>query len=209
MLVCLLGAFVTKTFTVLFSTFWLLFITSFIGTSISDENQAKNIYTLVMLISVFLGVITMPVVGMFADRVMPAFTLPIAFLVRAVACTMFMFIESPNGWYSYVTAVFLVVGTVFENVTVDAVLMRNTDREIRGLVFGCAIAIGMFGQLVFSIAAGFAYDEISVYSPFALCGMLDLSFGLTMIVCGLCGCLKDDISMREAKRRIGDTQRAL
>ena len=65
--VCLVGAMVTKLFSVLFSTFWLLFISSFIGTQIASPDEAKKIYSNVMIASVVLGVITIPLVGKFAD----------------------------------------------------------------------------------------------------------------------------------------------
>ena len=53
----------TKLYTVLFSTFWLLFVSSFIGTKLENKEQAQKIYSDVMLVSVVLSLLTIPLVG--------------------------------------------------------------------------------------------------------------------------------------------------
>lgn len=56
---------------VLFSTFWLLFITSFVGTEIATVDDAKIIYSNVMIVSVVFGVLLMPFLGKVVDVVNP------------------------------------------------------------------------------------------------------------------------------------------
>ena len=70
-MICFVGATITKLYSVLFSTFWMLFISSFIGTQIATPDDAKTIYSSVMLVSVFLGVVTIPLVGKYADTLNP------------------------------------------------------------------------------------------------------------------------------------------
>jgi MFS-type transporter involved in bile tolerance (Atg22 family) len=62
---------VTKLYTVLFSTFWLLFVSSFIGTKLENKEQAQKIYSDVMLVSVVLSLLTIPLVGKVVDMFNP------------------------------------------------------------------------------------------------------------------------------------------
>lgn len=123
-----IGCSITKLYAILFSTFWLLFITSFIGTKIADANQAKTIYANVMMVSVVLGVLFTPIVGKLADRINPQFMLPVSFMARFLAIVCFMFVKDPSSAYGYVVSVLLVLGTVMESVTVDVFLLRNADK---------------------------------------------------------------------------------
>jgi len=143
--VCFIGCGITKLYAILFSTFWLLFITSFIGTKIKDVDQAKTIYSNVMMVSVVLGVLLVPVVGKMADRISPVFMLPFAFLTRAAAVVMFCYIRDPSSIYSYCVSVSLVLGTVLENITVDVYLLRTAQKEIRGILYGIAVSCGYLG----------------------------------------------------------------
>lgn len=61
----------TKLYTVLFSTFWLLFVSSFIGTKLENKEQAQKIYSDVMLVSVVLSLLTIPLVGKVVDMFNP------------------------------------------------------------------------------------------------------------------------------------------
>jgi hypothetical protein len=58
---------------------------------------------------------------------------------------MFLFIEKPNSYFSYIVSVLLVLGTVMENVTVDCLLLRNAEKEIRGVIYGAATSCGFIG----------------------------------------------------------------
>lgn len=97
------------------------------------------------MVSVVLGVLLVPLVGKLADVIDPRCILPTAFLGRCGAIVMFLFVEDPSGLYSYVVSVLLVLGTVMENVTVDVILLRNADKQIRGVIYGIAISAGYLG----------------------------------------------------------------
>jgi len=140
------GCGVTKLYNILFSTFWLLFIQSFYPNDSSDDyKEAKIIYSNVMMVSVVFGVLLVPVCGKIADTCNPQYVLPIAFFSRTISISLFWFIVSPSGYYSYAVSVLLVLCTVMENVTVDCLLLRNADREIRGVIYGAATSCGYIG----------------------------------------------------------------
>ena len=135
-ILCWVGSLITKTYAVLFSTFWLLFILSYKGDTIEDDEAAQTIYQEVMIVSVLCGVAFVPLVGRFTDKVNPQITIPTAFAVRSSACFCFYFIEDPAGLYAYFVSIWLVLGTLMETVSIDALLLRNADREIRGVLYG-------------------------------------------------------------------------
>ena len=124
LIVCFVGSSVTKLYSVLFSNFWLLFITSFIGTTVKDELQAAHIYKYCMMVSVVVGCALMPFAGKFADSVRPSITLPVAFLFRASACIAFRFIKNPGGIYAYIVSIFLVTATGCETICLDTLIYR-------------------------------------------------------------------------------------
>ena len=98
-----------------------------------------------MIVSVVLGILIVPVVGKLSDKYTPKILLPLAFLVRFIGVVMFMFIKNPKSIYAYCVSVFLVMGTAMENVLVDCLLLRNAEREIRGVLYGTAVACGYIG----------------------------------------------------------------
>lgn len=116
------------------------------------------IYSNVMVVSVVLGVCMVPLVGKAVDACNPKWVLPFGFFCRFGAIVMFMFIKSPSGIYSYCVSVLLVLCTVIENVTVDSLILRNADKEIRGVIYGAGSACGYFGMLVFSLVGGILFD---------------------------------------------------
>jgi MFS family permease len=177
---------VTRTYTILFSTFWLLYILSFIPSGkVESIKQAESIYQYVMIVSVVCGVAFVPIVGKLADNVNPQIMLPTACLVRMSSCVGFYFIDDPTSYFAYFISIMLVLGTLMEGVCNDAVLFRNADREIRGVIFGTSTAFGFTGQFVFSLVGGYLYDEVGPKWPFMLVGACDLTL---FVITALLGC---------------------
>lgn len=115
---------ITKLYLVLFSTFWLLFISSFIGTKIDTADEAKIIYSNVMVVSVVLGVACAYWVGKAIDCINPQVMIPIGFYLRLLSIILFMFIQDPNSIYSYGVSVLLVIGSLFEGMCSETLLLR-------------------------------------------------------------------------------------
>jgi len=107
-----------------------------------------------MIVSVVFGILLVPICGKIADTCNPKIVLPFAFFSRACVIGMFTFIKEPNGYYAYSISVLLVLTTAMENVTVDCLLLRNADRQIRGVIFGAGTSCGFIGCLIFSLVGG-------------------------------------------------------
>lgn len=136
---------VTRLYYVMFSTFWVLYLTSFVGTIFKDDEEVSDAYANLMLCSVTVAIAFSPCIGIFIDRVSPCITIPTAFLLRAIAVGLFHFIEDPTHVYAYVVGTLLVFGTTCEQICSDGILMRNAEREIRGVIYGTAVACGYAG----------------------------------------------------------------
>ncbi len=186
----------TKLYTVMFSTFWLLFISSFIGTKIGSARDAQNIYSNVMMASVILGTVSIPLVGRFADKCNPQFSLPIAFFVRLITIVMFFWIDDPSDIYCYCTSCAMILGTIMENMTVDCLLLRKADPKIRGVLYSTAVAFGYCGLFVFSLVGGLLFDAYGPYMPFVFVGALDLVFGVSISLLAYFGVVKNDLEIK-------------
>lgn len=90
----------------------------------------------------------------------------------------------------------LVLGTLFEGVTLETVLMRNASPNIRGLLMSAYTAFGYLGQLVFSIVGGILFDRYGPKVPFYFVGCLDLIFALVCLCLTCCGVIKNDIGKK-------------
>lgn len=88
----------------------------------------------------------------------------------------------------------LVLGTLFEGVSLETVLMRNSSPKIRGLMMSNFTAFGYFGQLVFSIVGGILFDQFGPKVPFYFVGGLDLTFAFLCMIFACCGTLKNDVA---------------
>ena len=152
-----------------------------------------------MIVSVIFGLLGMPALGIFVDKVSPTITIPTAFMTRFVSMLMFMFVSDPTTFYAYLCSVLMIFGTAFEQITIMATLFRQADREIRGTIAGAMQSFGYFGQLVFCLVGGILFDYINPYAPFAFIGILDFVFAITAIVMAWKGILRNDIIERQLK----------
>ena len=71
-----------------------------------------------MIISVIFGVMGMPLVGWFSDRVSPKIMIPFAFLTRFFSMLLFMFVKDPTEAYSYICSVLMIFGTANEQIII-------------------------------------------------------------------------------------------
>ena len=105
---------VTRLYYVMFSTFWVLYLTSFVGTVFENDEEVSQAYANLMLCSVVVAISFSPLIGLFVDKVSPRIAIPVAFLLRACAVGLFYFLEDPTQPYAYVVGTMLVFGTTFE-----------------------------------------------------------------------------------------------
>ena len=89
-------------------------MTSYVGTVLKDDEEVSYVYANLMLVSVAFAISLSPLIGAFTDRVSPRVTLPVSFLLRALAIVLFYFISDPTTFYAYAVGSLLVLGTTAE-----------------------------------------------------------------------------------------------
>jgi len=89
-----------------------------------------------MVISVVVGSLIVPFQGKILDRYNPQIIIPSVFAFRLISIIMFLLVQDPTSWYSYVSAVLMVMGTMCELVSCDSITLRLADKEIRGVLYG-------------------------------------------------------------------------
>ena len=108
------ACFVTRLYYVMFSTFWLLYLTSYVGTVFEDDKEVSSTYAKLMMCSVAIAIALSPLIGIFTDKVSPRVTLPTAFMFRALAVLLFCFVDNPTHFYAYFCGSLMVIGTTAE-----------------------------------------------------------------------------------------------
>merc|ERR1712079_914470 len=91
-----IASMVTRLYDVMFSTFWILYLTSCVGEYLEDDAEVSSLYAKLMIISVVFGLAFSPLIGIITDRVSPLITLPFSFTLRAISILLFCFIINPT-----------------------------------------------------------------------------------------------------------------
>ena len=77
--------------------------------------------------------------------------------------------------------------------------MRNAEKEIRGVVYGTAVAMGYGGQFILCLAGGWLFDNVGPKTPFYFVGILDITFAIFVVILSCCGVIENDIELRKKK----------
>ena len=94
----MIGATINKLLTVVFSTYLILWIQTFIGNGLKDDNEAKDIYIKIMIFSVLASSIIFPIVGRLCDSFEPRNILPFSFLIRCLSTVLFCMLNHPDSY---------------------------------------------------------------------------------------------------------------
>jgi MFS family permease len=85
----------------------------------------------------------------------------------------------------------MVVGTLFQGITIDGYFAKVLPKEVRGTLNGAYSFCGYIGLLFFSKYAGLMFDKIGPRAPFLTVAILDSLFAILMIILVLCGKFKE------------------
>ena len=175
----------------------MLYLTSFVGTYISEDQEVMKLYARLMISSVVFSLPLSPGVGYLIDRVNPRIIIPCAFSVRILAILLFSTVQDPTSYQSFTSGTFILFGTICEQICSDTLLMRNADKEIRGVIIGTATAAGYVGQIFLCLVGGWLFDSVGPAAPFYLTGLLDLVFALITIYLGVRGVIENDLAPKK------------
>ena len=213
---CMVGGTVVKLLSVLFSTYLILWIQTFVeGTHgnpklLANKEQGKTIYLNMMVVSVLISAFILPFVGTMVDRVSPKISIPFAFFFRAIVTAFFTMVNDPSSPEAFIVCIMLIVGSIIEVVSVDSIFNKNLPKETRGILSGAYSFCGQVGILLFSISAGWLFDNMGTKSPFYLTGLLDVTYALLIIIAIPCGLFtKYDEKEERSKLKRGEYEKMM
>lgn len=125
--------------------------------------------------------------GNFVDRYPGYLTIPTAFILRGIAIITFMFANDPNSYFTYLSVLSLIMGTLLENIAIDATFTRNLPKDVRGTMTATYNFFGKLGVLIFSAIAGLLYDKVGPKAPFLAVVFCDFAYALLIIILRLIG----------------------
>ena len=76
----------------------------------------------------------------------------------------------------------MILATICENTSVDTIFNKNLPKETRGILNGAYSFAGQLGILIFSLLAGWMFDNIGPKTPFYLIGVLDFLYAILVII---------------------------
>ena len=132
-------------------------------------------------------ILTAPVVGYIVDKVSKSCFISIAFLLRGLACFLFILIDDPSKPLPVIVACLMLQFSLWEWIGIEAIYLKALPSDIRGMMVSLFGFSGLIGIVLFSFACGYLYDNYSPITPFLLLGTLDLIFVLAFLCLLMCG----------------------
>lgn len=183
-IICFVGAAIIRLIALLFSTFLLLWITSFVDDGILEsEAVSKTIYQKVILAATIATICLLPILGILGDRIPSKVLIPVAFALRGLCGYSFIWIKNPDTFIAKTLCCLLIIFTVVEAVSIEVLFMRGMPKAIRGTMTGVFAVFGQLGTLLFTLIGGQMFDRVGRSAPFVFLAIMDtmlvvLAFGL-------------------------------
>ena len=122
--ICIIGASITRLISVLFCTYLILWINTFIKREaekcpyavcpLKDTKVAKDIYIQIMCGSALLSCVVLPIFGKLCDVFDPRKIISLAFLSRCVTTYLFYLLKEPQTFTAFIVCVSMVLTTIGE-----------------------------------------------------------------------------------------------
>eukprot|EP00347_Sterkiella_histriomuscorum_P014482 403360706 len=177
------GVFIIKQSAILYNTFLILKITSYVDTGIlASDQQARDIVQVIKIIQVFASLILIVFAGHYSDKLKYTYTIPLAFILKSCAITLLVFLDNPHSYLFKFSCVAIQSLSLIQNILIDGLFSKNLKKEIRGTLNGVYFTFGSLGMLAFAKIGGYLYDQVSQDMPFILSAGLNASYGLIILL---------------------------
>ena len=183
-ILCFFGYFVVKIEHVLFSSFLLLWVTSFIDEGLLSEDESKDCYQKMILISTIASGLFLPLFGYVGDALSSRVLVPLAYSFRALCGFSFMLLDDPRSNLAFVIVIMLTCATIIEGISINVLFFRGIPSAVRGTMMGVYTCFGQLGMLFFTLAGGQMFDRINRNSPFFGLAALDSLVVILALVMG-------------------------
>ena len=91
---------------------------------------------------------------------------------------------------SVLLSMLIIVASAVQFISVEVLYLRSLPNDIRGVMIGLSNFFGLLGQTIFSVIAGYMFDEVGPASPFSAVAICDFGIALVALVVGFIGVLK-------------------
>lgn len=176
---------------------------SFVDDGLYTQDEATAFYSYQTLVSLNIGVFVAIPMAVIMDKYHPKWTVWPVFFTRGTCNVLYCFIKNPSRWPTYVLQTVLFASQTAEIVVVDALMLRNAEKEIRGMIVGVQMGSSFLAQFFFALIGGFAFDLISPITPFIMLATLDYGMVITLLIMGFwTGTIKNDIEERRIEAEL-------
>lgn len=167
----------------------LLWVTNFVDQGyLETEDEAKQVYQNLLLVSVGFATISAPLVYLNIDRIHLGYQIAVFFALRAsVLLFGYPNLTVPNSIGAYFVTSVTLMSSGIAMVLCETFFIKKCPGEIAGSMKGVFNFFGQLGTLCLTIVSGQLYDKVNPASPFIVVGCLDLCVCVLAIVMSLGG----------------------
>ena len=123
--VAIFGGIVVRLILILFNTFLLLWVISFVDSGyLKSEADAMMIYVKINIMGVCFAVVGFFILHKYIDRVPIKYSVTCSFMFRCIAMVGFLKIKKPDAAYTYLVLIMALVGSQFEYISVEAMFTK-------------------------------------------------------------------------------------
>ena len=84
----------------------------------------------------------------------------------------------------------IIVASAVQFISVEVLYLRSLPNDIRGVMIGLSNFFGLLGQTIFSVVAGYMFDEVGPASPFNTVALCDFGIAIIALAVGFFGLLR-------------------
>ncbi|CDW84532.1 mfs transporter [Stylonychia lemnae] len=180
------GVFIIKQSSVLYNTFLILRITSYVDKGILENDlQARQIVQMIKIYQVFASLFLIVFTGHYSDKFQYRITIPIAFTIKASVIFLLIFLDNPNSFLFQLCCIAIQSFSLIQNILIDGLFSKNLKKEIRGTLNGVYYFFGSLGMLLYAKLGGYLYDNVSQDTPFYIASGLNVAFGTLVLILSL------------------------
>lgn len=89
-----------------------------------------------------------------------------------------------------VLSMLIIVASAIQYISVEVLYLRSLPNDIRGVMIGLSNFFALLGQTIFSVIAGYLFDEVGAASPFTCVAICDIAIAMIAFSVGFFGLLK-------------------
>ena len=165
--------------------------------------ESREFYQEIQFFSFFLGLVLVPIYGLFNDKIGTGLEVMFSFGLRCIACMSFFMLDNPHGRVVNWTFIAIKVSASLQSVMIDSLYYKRLPGDVRGSMIGIKSLVTNLGHLTwvaFSVICIEFYPTI--YKSMVLVSLFDASvFFMVFILIIFAGFDLDQYFGKEAREK--------